>query len=87
MPKPSGYQSLHLTVKVEPPRIGPEAESASPVTKDAVEEATTAGPSVELQFRTQREHPPLMTSVLHASLQYSRDNYIGADWKRQYCWS
>jgi hypothetical protein len=70
MPKPSGYQSLHLTVKVEPPRIGAEAESASPVNKDAVEEATTAGPSVELQFRTQREHPPLMTSsVLHPSLQ------------------
>ncbi len=57
MPKPSGYQSLHLTVKVEPPRIDSEAQSASPVATDAVEEAATAGPSVELQFRTQRENP------------------------------
>eukprot|EP00884_Botryococcus_braunii_P001356 jgi/Botrbrau1/11220/Bobra.0075s0016.1 len=55
-PKPSGYQSLHLTVAMDPPAVPEESLDQGPGPNCQGPSPTCAGPTVELQFRTQSMH-------------------------------
>lgn len=70
LPKDSGYQSLHLTVALEPPAV--PGDSLPHPSEAPMLWPSSGGPTVELQFRTQRtglfpHRPPLQRTPCNAS--------------------
>lgn len=83
-PKELGYQSLHLTVALEPPAVpgGALNQRTEPPTLGP----SSAGPTVELQFRTQRTGLVLNASLVSTKLlhhsNFSASIFFETPWSR-----